>query len=170
MSTSRRGRRYRCTFRPGIAGRLRNRVGRMRAGFLTVALLLAIGGCQQQSAETDAGGAAAAVAYEATPELIAAATSEGEVTYYSSLEVLVAERLARAFEERYPGIKVRVERAGSERVFQRIGQEYSTGIHNADVVDTSDAVHFTYMKERGWLTPAAPSELSAFPVEMKDPD
>ena len=142
----------------------------MRAGFLAVALLLAIGGCQQQSAETEAAGAATPVAYEVTPELVAAATSEGEVTYYSSLEVLVAERLARSFEERYPGIRVRVERAGSERVFQRIGQEYSTGIHNADVVDTSDAVHFTYMKERGWLMHAAPSELSVFPAEMKDAD
>jgi iron(III) transport system substrate-binding protein len=140
----------------------------LRFVLVTVSALL-LAACQGEPAgQTTAPDAA--VEYSITPELVTAATAEGTVVYYTSLEVLVAERLARAFEEKYPGIKVQVERAGSERVFQRIGQEYSTGIHHADVTDTSDAVHFTYMKGRDWLTPAIPSELAEFPAEMRDPD
>ncbi len=108
--------------------------------------------------------------YTLTPELIEAAAVEGVVSYYSSLDLVVAERMATAFEEKYPGIDVRVERAGSERVFQRIGQEYSAGIYNADVTDTSDAVHFAYFKNQGWLAHAVPEEFADFPAEAKDPE
>jgi iron(III) transport system substrate-binding protein len=115
--------------------------------------------------------AAAPAPYTVTPALVAAAKKEGTVTYYSSLELLIAERMAKAFEQKYPGIRVRVERAGSERVFQRIGQEYSTGIRNADVIDTSDAVHFAYMKRRGWLSQAVPADVArSWPADMRDPD
>lgn len=108
--------------------------------------------------------------YGVTPELIEAATAEGIVSYYSSLDLVVAERMAAAFEEQHPGIDVRVERAGSERVFQRIGQEYSSGIYNADVTDTSDEVHFAYFKDQGWLANATPAEFVNYPAETKDPD
>ncbi|MBN4679082.1 twin-arginine translocation signal domain-containing protein, partial [Pandoraea nosoerga] len=47
-----------------------------------------------------------------TPELIAAAKKEGKISYYSALELNTAERLARDFEQKYPGISVRVERSG----------------------------------------------------------
>ncbi len=114
--------------------------------------------------------AAAPVPYGITPALIAAAKKEGTVTYYTSLELVAAEHLAKAFQDRY-GVKVRVERAGSERVFQRIGQEYLTGIHNVDVADTSDAVHFTYFKRRGWLSQAVPAEMARlWPADMRDPE
>src|SRR5665213_4472762 len=63
-----------------------------------------------------------------TPDLIAAATKEGQVNHYTSTDLPVAENLAKAFEAKYPGIAVRVERTGAERVFQRIGQEYSSNI------------------------------------------
>ena len=44
-----------------------------------------------------------------TPELIAAARKEGQVIYYTSTDLPVAEGLAKAFEAKYPGIAVRVE-------------------------------------------------------------
>src|SRR5499427_4177553 len=59
-----------------------------------------------------------------TPALIEAAKKEGQVSYYTSTDLPVAEKLAKAFEAKYPGISVHVERTGAERVFQRIGQEY----------------------------------------------
>ena len=80
--------------------------------------------------------------YTVTPELMEAAKAEGKVMFYTATDVTVAEKLAELFEKENPGIDVQVERAGSERVFQRIGQEYSSGIYNADVAETSDAVHF----------------------------
>ena len=65
--------------------------------------------------------AAAPAPYSVTPELIAAAREEGTVVFYTATDVQVAEELASKFEETYPGISVQVERSGSERVFQRLG-------------------------------------------------
>src|SRR5882757_11341101 len=85
--------------------------------------------------------AAAPPAEAVTPALIEAAKKEGQILYYTSTDLSVAEKLAKAFEAKYLGIAVRVERTGAERVFQRIGQEYSSNIHAVDVVNSSDAAH-----------------------------
>lgn len=98
--------------------------------------------------------------YEATPQLVAAAQKEGKVVWYSATDVQVAEKLARAFEAKYPGIKVQVERSGAERLFQRINQEYGSKIYNVDVIETSDAVHFVHFKKEGWLQPAVPADVA----------
>src|SRR5499427_4574331 len=63
-----------------------------------------------------------------TPELIEAAKKEGKVVWYTSVDLPLAEKIAKSFEAKYDGIAVRVERSGAERVFQRIGQEYSSNI------------------------------------------
>jgi iron(III) transport system substrate-binding protein len=109
--------------------------------------------------------------YNVTPELIEAAKKEGTVTFYTATDVAVAERVGSAFEAKYPGIKVKVERSGSERVFQRLSQEYGSSIYNADVVETSDAVHFVLFKRNGWLAQAVPAEVAKdWPKEARDPD
>src|SRR3954454_2483166 len=106
-----------------------------------------------------------------TPALIEAAKKEGQVIYYTSTDLPVAEKLAKAFEAKYPAIAVRVERTGAERVFQRIGQEYSSNIHAVDVVNSSDAAHFIVWKRDGILAPYVPEEVAKFyPAEHKDPD
>jgi iron(III) transport system substrate-binding protein len=106
-----------------------------------------------------------------TPDLIAAAKKEGQVIYYTSTDLPVAERLAKAFEAKYPGIAVRVERTGAERVFQRIGQEYSSNIHAVDVVNSSDAAHFIVWKRDGILAAFVPEDVAKFyPLEHKDVD
>ena len=58
-----------------------------------------------------------------TPQLIAAAKKEGKISFYTAMDIPVAERLARAFEARFAGITVRVERSGSERIYQCFEQE-----------------------------------------------
>jgi iron(III) transport system substrate-binding protein len=109
--------------------------------------------------------------YEATPQLVAAAQKEGKVVWYTATDVQVAEKLARAFEAKYPGIKVQVERSGAERIFQRINQEYGSKIYNADVIETSDAVHFIHFKKQGWLQAAVPSDVAKYwGKDYKDPD
>ena len=106
-----------------------------------------------------------------TPELIKAAKKEGKVIYYTSIDLPLAERIARAFEAKYPGVKVRVERTGAERVFQRIGQEYASKIHRVDVVNSSDAAHLIVWKHQGILAPFVPEDVAKhFPAEHKDPD
>ncbi|HSY55753.1 MAG TPA: extracellular solute-binding protein [Bradyrhizobium sp.] len=106
-----------------------------------------------------------------TPALIDAARKEGQVIHYTSTDLPVAEKLGKAFETKYPGIAVRVERTGAERVFQRIGQEYSSNIHAVDVVNSSDAAHFIVWKRDGILAPYVPEDVAKFyPVEHRDPD
>ena len=52
-----------------------------------------------------------------TPELTLAAKKEGKVVWYTAVDLPVAERIAKAFEAKYPGIDLRVERSGGERIF-----------------------------------------------------
>jgi iron(III) transport system substrate-binding protein len=106
-----------------------------------------------------------------TPQLIEAAKKEGKIAWYTSLDLPVAERVAKAFEAKYPGIAARVERTGAERVFQRIGQEYASRIHAVDVVQSSDAAHFIVWKRDGILEPYVPEDVAKFyPAEHKDSD
>jgi iron(III) transport system substrate-binding protein len=105
-----------------------------------------------------------------TPALIEAATKEGTIVFYSSYDVAVGEVFRKAFETKYPGISVRVERSGSERIFSRVAQEYESGIHAVDVVDSADATHLMVWKRQGLLAAYVPEELGKWPQEMRDPD
>jgi iron(III) transport system substrate-binding protein len=114
--------------------------------------------------------AAAPPAAEVTPALIEAAKKEGKLSFYSALELNTAERLARTFEAKYPGIAVRVERSGAERIFQRIAQEQGSGIKAVDVANSTDAAHYLEWKKNDWLEPYMPSEVARhFPPDQIDP-
>ena len=111
-----------------------------------------------------------AIAQETTPAMVAAAEKEGKVVWYSSVDVKVAEAIKKAFVAAYPKIEVDVERSGSERVFQRINQEYQSGIKSVDVVNSSDASHFLFWKQQGWLAKHTPPDALKFPAQYRDPD
>jgi len=114
---------------------------------------------------------AAPPASAVTPALIEAAKKEGKVVWYTSVDLPLAEKVAKSFEAKYPGIAVRVERTGAERVFQRIGQEYASNIHAVDVANSSDAAHFIVWKNGGLLEAYVPEDVAKFyPAEHKDPD
>jgi iron(III) transport system substrate-binding protein len=115
--------------------------------------------------------AAAPPAEAVTPELIAAAKKEGKVVHYTSVDLPLAEKVSKAFEAKYPGISVRVERTGAERVFTRIAQEQSSHVFACDVVQSSDAAHFVVWKRDGLLAPYVPEEVAKhYPPQHKDPD
>jgi iron(III) transport system substrate-binding protein len=114
--------------------------------------------------------AGSAAAQETTPAMIAAAVKEGKVVWYSSVDVKVAEAVAQAFRAEYPDIKIEVERSGSERVFQRINQEYQSNIKNVDVVNSSDASHFIYWKQQKLLAAHTPPDVKRYPAQFKDPE
>src|SRR5262245_55572902 len=97
--------------------------------------------------------AAASAAEAVTPALIEAAKKEGKISFYTAMDLEFAERPGKAFEAKYPGITVRVERSGAERVFTRIAQEYSSSIRAVDVVNTSDQAHCIIWKRNDWLAP-----------------
>jgi len=106
-----------------------------------------------------------------TPDLIEAAKKEGKVVLYSSMDLPVGEKLGKAFEVQYPGIAVQIERSGSERLFQRVAQEFASDIHAADVINSSDASHFIPWKKNGWLMPFVSEDIAKyFPDQYRDPD
>src|SRR6201999_2401312 len=106
-----------------------------------------------------------------TPELIEAARKEGKISYYSALELNVAERLAKAFEAKYPGIAAAVERSGAARIYQRIAQEQGSGINAVDVANSTDPAHYLDWKSKDWLAPYVPDDVAKyFPADQLDPD
>ncbi len=106
-----------------------------------------------------------------TPELVEAARKEARVVLYSSMDLPVGEKLGRAFEAQYPGIAVQIERSGSERLFQRVAQEFGSGIRAVDVINSSDASHFISWKKNGWLAPFVTQDVAQhFLPEYRDPD
>ncbi len=114
---------------------------------------------------------AAPPASAVTSALIEAAKKEGKIIFYTSIDLPLAEKTAKAFEAKYPGIAVRVERSGAERVFQRIGQEYASNIHAVDVANSSDAAHGIVWKRDNLLEAYVPEDVAKFyPAEHKDPD
>src|SRR6201989_2125949 len=115
--------------------------------------------------------AAAPPAEAITPGLIDAAKKEGTVVLYSSMDLPVGEKLGKAFEAAYPAIKIQIERSGSERLFQRVAQEFSSDIHAADVINTSDASHVIPWKKNGWLLPFVSEDIAKyFPEIYRDGD
>ncbi len=96
--------------------------------------------------------AAGPAASKVTPELTLAAKKEGKVIWYTAVDLPVAERIGKAFEAKYPGIDLRVERSGGERIFP-------------------DAAHFIVWKRDGILAPYVPEDVALhYPAEHKDPD
>jgi iron(III) transport system substrate-binding protein len=114
--------------------------------------------------------AAAPPASSITPELIAAAKKEGSVVWYTSADLQVAEGIGKAFERKY-GVTTRVERAGAERLFTRISQEYAANIYTADACNTGDLAMFIMWKQQNLLAAYVPEDVAKhIPAEYRDVD
>jgi len=112
-------------------------------------------------------GSAPALAQDARVE---AAKKEGKVVWYTSLALPTAEKIGKLFEAAYPGIKVEVQRTGSQRILQRVMQEQQANLKLVDVIHTSDAGHFVLLKEKKLLMKYTPAGVDAFPAGFKDKD
>jgi iron(III) transport system substrate-binding protein len=112
-------------------------------------------------------GPAPALAQDARVE---AAKKEGKVVWYTSLALPTAEKIGKLFEAAYPGIKVEVQRTGSQRILQRVMQEQQANLKLVDVIHTSDAGHFVLLKEKKLLMKYTPAGVDAFPAGFKDKD
>lgn len=92
------------------------------------------------------------------------------MVWYTSADLQLAETVAKAFEKKF-GVAARVERAGAERIYTRIGQEYSVGIHSVDAANTGDAAQFTAWKQQKLLVAYVPEDVAKnIPAEHRDPD
>ena len=98
------------------------------------------------------------------------ARKEGKVVWYTSLVLPSAEKVAKLFEAAYPDVKVEVHRTGSQRILQRVMQEMQANIKNVDVIHTSDAGHYVFLKDKKLLAKYTPAGVDAFPAGFKDKD
>jgi iron(III) transport system substrate-binding protein len=100
------------------------------------------------------------------------AKKEGELTWYvASIDARNAEAAGRAFTARH-GVKVNVVRAPSQVMFQRLSQDLSQNVANADVFSSVDVGNFVTLKQNGSLAVYRPENskqlLPAF--QGLDPD
>lgn len=99
--------------------------------------------------------------------IVEAARREGEVVYYASMNLAEANALIGEFERRYPFIKVKLNRAGSERLLTRVLTEARARKSFADVIQTVEfSMHI--FRRNGILARYIPQSNAAYPQEFKE--
>ncbi|WP_246799613.1 ABC transporter substrate-binding protein [Bradyrhizobium sp. CCBAU 51753] len=73
-----------------------------------------------------------------SPELIAAAKAEGKLVYYTANFAEIEQQVIKAFNKRFPEIKIEMVRAPGGQLITRVKTEAAAGKLIADVVDHSD--------------------------------
>ncbi|HXT80670.1 MAG TPA: extracellular solute-binding protein [Acetobacteraceae bacterium] len=123
-------------------------------GFLCVLALLAA--------------ATSARAAEIDPALVAAATKEGTVVWYTGMIVnQIVRPVVAAFEAKYPGIKVEASRASGNDNALKIMNEARARHPLADVVDSTTAL--PPLMKAGLVAKFIPTESARYPANAKDP-
>ena len=72
------------------------------------------------------------------PELIEAAKKEGKVIYYTADFAEVEQEITKAFNKRFPFVKVEMVRAPGGQLITRIKTEAAAGKLSADLINHSD--------------------------------
>jgi iron(III) transport system substrate-binding protein len=112
---------------------------------------------------------AALPAWSADQALIDAAKKEGKVVWYTSLIQDQAVRpLAKAFEAKYPGVKVDAVTGKTSELLLRITDEIKAGALQADVHHGGGAAQELLAK--GALEKFIPDSAASFPADLKDTD
>ena len=82
--------------------------------------------------------ASAQPAFSASPALIEAARKEGKMVIYTANFAEVMQEIIKAFNKRFPFVRVDMIRAPGGQIFTRVQTEASSGKLTADVVDHTD--------------------------------
>lgn len=99
--------------------------------------------------------------------LIENAKREGEVVYYASMNLSEANALIMEFEKRYPFVKVRLQRTGSEKLLTRVLTEARARKHLADVIQTVEFSMHLFSRS-GILARYLPEGNSLYSKEFKE--
>ena len=92
------------------------------------------------------------------------ARREGKVALYTSLNLKDSVPIAEAFEKKYPGVKVAIWRASSEKVLQRALTEARAGRFASDVLETNGPEMEAFFRE-GMLEPFDSPAFRDLPAE-----
>jgi len=107
-----------------------------------------------------------------TPELIAQPppypAQKDEVAWYTLISIEDSQRLAQAFEKKYPGIGVKVFRNRETALLPRIISEAQSGRRIADVVSVRGIGYYQLWK-RNLIQPYLSPESRFYPSGFKDP-
>jgi iron(III) transport system substrate-binding protein len=95
------------------------------------------------------------------------AKAEKEVTFYSSLQASDSEPFTRAFNKRYPFIKVNTYRISGQKQVIRVQTEMNAGQHMVDVTNGSSAQAYA-IKKIGALDPYHTPQREFFSTLHKD--
>lgn len=99
--------------------------------------------------------------------LLEGARREGELVYYASMNVAEANAVIGAFEKRYPFIKVKLNRIGSEKLLTRVLTEARAKKIFADVIQTVEFSMHIFSRS-GILARYTPQANSMYPKEFKE--
>jgi iron(III) transport system substrate-binding protein len=105
--------------------------------------------------------------FASTEVLTEAAKKEREVILYASMSVDEANKTIARFEERYPFLKVKLHRTGSEKLLTKVLTEASAKKTFADVIQTVEFSMHTFAR-RGVLGRYLSTENIQYPKEFKE--
>lgn len=105
----------------------------------------------QAAAPTSAVSPSETVPDEAFAELVEAAEAEGHLVVYTAFTTDIAERIAGAFETKYPDIDVEMVRSATGETVTRLDTERAQGIDGADVAIHTAGAWFAATEEAGEL-------------------
>jgi len=97
-------------------------------------------------------------------------TSDKTVTLYTSVPTAIIEELRQDYEAKHPGAYLRLYRAGTGAVVEKINQEVAAGQVQADLIWVADFTVAADLKEKGVLLSYTPPEAAALLNILKDED
>ncbi len=98
--------------------------------------------------------------------LFAGAKTEGKVTWYTSLAGDSYKAMVKAFEAKYPGVKVEVYRASGSELTTRMIEEGKAKRHIVDTVETTEA-NLMFMRDLFLIRPYHSPHLASYPADAK---
>ena len=103
--------------------------------------------------------------------LYEAAKKDGELTWYiAHYTTQQAEESGRAFEKKYPGVKVNVVRTTAQVAYQRLNQDMSAGVAKCDVFSSTDIGHYLELKKKGLMMAYKPENAAKVDKAFQDFD
>jgi iron(III) transport system substrate-binding protein len=132
-----------------------NACNRNTLGSLALSLLLLALGNDSASAQADP-----------TAKLVEGAKKEGNLSWYTSMNVNESKPLADDFEKQYPFIKVELFRSSGEKIQNRVTTETRAGRWNFDVAGLSE---IGTLIEHKLIAPYYSPEAKGYIKEFKDP-
>ena len=106
------------------------------------------------------------IAQAQDPAIIQAAKNEGEVSYYTGKNLATMRKVASAFENRYPFLKVKITRTSGEQIINKIQTEKLAGKILFDAVSASPV---PLLESSNLIKPYCSPEAKMLPAAFRHP-